>query len=88
MSADERAALVKELREWHQYDTGGLPKDAADLIEADGKRLALAEKTIADAKAAADDAGMVNWEENNYAAGAQMVAAVLSDYDAAKEALS
>lgn len=90
MTADERAALVERLRD----DTASLlpreTRQAADLIEVDGKRLALAEKTIADAATALDVRGIPF--------GADMLAvwdrhiaeakATLRDYDAAKEAIT
>jgi hypothetical protein len=74
---DERAALVQRLR-----TTGTTQRElnAADLLEVDGMRLALAEETIADFHIG------INWAP--YSEGWHLMNRALKDYNAAKEALS
>ena len=69
----DRAALVavKEIaKDSGEYFFAGNFGRAIDALDRQAA-------TIAAAIEAADDAGEVNWEQDNYAAGAQMVAAIL-----------
>jgi hypothetical protein len=109
MNADERAALVERLRTDlfdavpDDNDMQNVLAKAADLIEADGKRLALADARLSEIQAVAWDAGLsalwlhlkeLGRELNpGYDVGIldnpyrAAMRAKQADYDAAKEAL-
>ena len=79
MTSDERAALIEDARDYaglDEYPGALLIHKLADLLEADGKRL-----TIADAAPHHEDCDTRWWHD-----GSHSCTCWKADYDAAKEA--